>query len=171
MEKTVTPSCSYSGKQSLKQQKNDYHPTTLYLENPKYYSGSMKFNIQMIVFILQKIFISSMQFILTSASPSLHSSQSLPPPHTQTSPLSQIYYSSLSIQKRTGFLGISTKHCITYNKTRHLPSYQGQMRQPSRRKNPKSGQKSQRKPFSHTYKCHKHPKFNNHSMLAQLPIL
>jgi hypothetical protein len=57
--------------------------------------------------------------------------------------LPQIHSSFVSLQKEAGLLGISTKHGITnYGKPRHIPSYQGWIRQPTRRKRiPKAGKR------------------------------
>ena len=40
----------------------------------------------------------------------------------------------ISLQKRAGLPGISTKHVKSYNKTRHIAYYQGWSKQPRRRK-------------------------------------
>lgn len=70
-------------------------------------------------------FLSSLiQYILTPASPFSTPPRSLPP----CSPRS-------TLQKRTDLSGISTKpHTTRCKKPRHKPSYQGQLRQPCRRK-------------------------------------
>ena len=93
-------------------------------------------------FLIFKIFILIIYYILVAVSP----------PSSPPSPsllLTQIHSSSFFLLRRAGLPGISTKHCrASYNKTGHLPSYQGWMRQPSRRKRiPKAGNKRQRQPL------------------------
>lgn len=94
--------------------------------------------------------------------PSLLSFQSHPEP-----PLSpKIYSSFYSLQKRAGLLRISTKHSIRKcNKTRHTPSYQGWIRQSSRRKRISKVSKWVRDSHcSHCYKSHKKIKLHNHNI-------
>ena len=72
--------------------------------------------------------------------PALFSSQSLP--HTPLPP--QIHSSSVSLPKRAGLQGISTKHdSSSYKKIRHFSSFYSRMKQPNRRnKVPKAGRDS-----------------------------
>lgn len=79
-------------------------------------------------------------YILSCSFSSLFSSQSLPLP---TSSLSD--NSSVSLQKRAGLPGMSTKHGLTeYSKTQHKHSYQDWTRLPGSRKRVPSAGKSQR---------------------------
>lgn len=103
--------------------------------------------------------------ILIASSPSPHFSQTFP----STSPLPEIHSSSVTLQKRTGFPGISTKHDITsYNKTGHKFSYQNWMRQPCRRKSiSRAGERGGDNFPSHCESCHKKTQINNDNRYAE----
>ena len=75
---------------------------------------------------------SIIHYILTTVS----SPSTLPSsPHPNTSPILQIYSSFISLHQTPGLPGISAEPGMTiYNKTMHKPTYQGQMRQHSKRK-------------------------------------
>lgn len=84
-----------------------------------------------LIFLFFKINSSLIQYISTpSSAPSTPPS----PPHLP-SPPGPFPFPIVSLQKRAGIPGISIKHGITIlNKSRHKPSFQGLMKQPSRRK-------------------------------------
>ena len=88
---------------------------------------------QFLIFRVFIVFLSPlMYYILTTASPS---SSPLGLPHSKTLLL-------LSLQKRAGLPGISTKHGIpSYNKIRHFPSYWAWTRQPRMRNRSQSRQR------------------------------
>ena len=72
-------------------------------------------------------------------------------------------------KKRVHHPGISTEHGLTiYNKTGHKPSYQGWIRQPSRRKRALSTGKRVRDTLhSHCWESYKYTKLHNHKIYAK----
>lgn len=73
---------------------------------------------------------SLIQHILTTVSP-----PSSYPHLSPTSPLFSQNHSSISLQKRSDFPGLSIEHCLTeYGRIRHKPSNEGSKKQSNRKK-------------------------------------
>lgn len=95
-----------------------------------------------------------------------HCSFSVPP---HPFPLSQTLSSSVYLLKRSGLPELFAKHStISYNQTRHKPSYQGQKRQ--KEKGPKIEQKCQRHPLLALLGVpQEHPGHNHNIYTKDLP--